>query len=93
MKSNIQHGLTLFLHENSGDKCLECIEALRLFKSMKGYFKKKDITFSTVEDNSLEGIFQRNNYKFPLLKIESMPPDHYSGLDKIQDFKSKYLNN
>lgn len=91
MKSNIKSNLVLFLHEDHRIKCPECFETYKLFEGMKKHFKKKGIPYEKIEDDSFQDIFKTD--AFPILRIETMPPKHYSGLGEIKDFASEYLNN
>lgn len=85
MKSNIKQNLTLFLHEDTGE-CIECLNVLNLFDTLKGHFKRKGVYLTKIKDDSYQEIFM--NDRFPLLRIEGMPPKHYSGLQEIQDYIS-----
>lgn len=88
MKSNI----ILFLHDEK-NKCYECLEVERLFERISTRLKKKGVLLNKIEDSSFEEIFR--NEKLPILRIERMPPEHYSGLQEIHDYilQSKYINN
>lgn len=84
--------IVLFLHEDSKEKCLECLAACELLDNLNNHLKKRGIYLKKIKDNSFQEIFIKNN--FPLLRIEGMPPEHYSGLNGIKDylesFKGKY---
>ena len=62
---------------------------------LKKHFKRKDVSFKEIADNSFQDIYLARNYRFPLLRVDTTDPepDHYSGLQQIQDYISKYNNN
>ncbi len=87
VKTRIEPRLVLFLHEDM-KKCLECYDAHKLLERMGRHFKRNGISLQRIADNSFQNIFV--NERFPLLRIESMPPQHYSGVKEIQGYLSSY---
>jgi hypothetical protein len=77
--------LIFFIHED-GKKCTECLEVGKLVDEMRNVFKKKKIGMQMIADNSYEGVFRTE--RLPLLRIDAMPPKHYSGLSEIRDYLS-----
>ncbi len=90
VKAKIGPSLVLFLHEDM-ERCFECCSAYKLLGRMEGHFKRKGISLQRITDDSFQNIFV--NEKFPLLRIESMPPRHYSGVKEIQDYILAYGRN